>query len=67
MHASNSTEKLTLSAGEERGAGSMRSISHPKSRDLQHVCITGDECGPMLKRGGSVDQGASGERPHPKE
>ena len=40
---------------------------HSKSRDLHHGHITGDECGPVLKHGRSVDPGTSGEHPRPKE
>ena len=40
---------------------------HPKSRDLTHGHITGDERGPTLKCGRSVDTGTSGEHPCPKE
>ena len=41
--------------------------SHTKSRDLTHGCMARDGHSPMLKHGGSIDTGASGEHPHPKE
>ena len=40
---------------------------HTTSRDLTHGCMARDEHGPMLKSGRSIDMGASGEHPHPKE
>ena len=66
-HASNSTERLMPSTGEEREVGSMKTTIVPKAEVCTMDAATGYEHGQAFKHGRSIDPGSPSECPHLKE